>query len=114
MSSHYASPYNTWRVLTSHFSRVGVIYGCRPNDDVPVVVAPSPLLERMGMITQSDTQVTSKTATAAEYVASRVKAVHASSTYGAAPGTKFKYKDLEIIENHADVPVTTVTAQTVV
>ncbi|ORY27485.1 hypothetical protein BCR39DRAFT_538233 [Naematelia encephala] len=90
-----------------HIHRVGVIYGCRPNDDTPVVVAPSPLLKRLGMYTEADAQVDpSNTVTAAEYVASRVKAVHASSTYGTAPGTKFKYKGLEVTENYADLKET--------
>jgi isopenicillin N synthase-like dioxygenase len=87
-----------------HIHRVGVIYGCRPNDDCPVVVAPSPLLKRLGMVTDEDLNVDpSQVATAAEYVASRVKAVHGSSTYGTAPGTKFKHKNLEVLENYADV-----------
>lgn len=87
-----------------HIHRVGVIYGCRPNDDCPVVVAPSPLLKRLGIVTDADLNVDpSQVATAAEYVASRVKAVHGSSTYGTAPGTKFKHKNLEVLENYADV-----------
>ena len=87
-----------------HIHRVGVIYGCRPIDNCPVVVAPSPVLERLGLITNADREVDpSQVATAAEYVASRVKAVHASQTYGTAPGTKFAYKNLEVLENHADV-----------
>lgn len=86
-----------------HIHRVGLIYGCRPNDDCPVVVAPSPLLDRLGLITEEDRNIhPNQVATAAEYVASRVKAVHASKTYGSAPGTKFAYKNLEIKENYAD------------
>ncbi|KAL7423622.1 hypothetical protein Q5752_001203 [Cryptotrichosporon argae] len=83
-----------------HIHRVGVIYGCRPNDDVPVVVAPSPVLVRLGIATPKNTAITADAATAAEYIAARVKAVHASSTYGAAPGTVFKHKNLQILENY--------------
>ncbi|WVQ84268.1 hypothetical protein IAT38_006420 [Cryptococcus sp. DSM 104549] len=87
----------------AHIHRVGVIYGCRPNDNVPVVVAPSPLLERLGMITPEDRIDEKDAVTAGEYVAARVKAVHGGNTYGTAPGTKFKHKNLEVLENFADV-----------
>nr|KIR83658.1 hypothetical protein I308_06046 [Cryptococcus tetragattii IND107] len=35
-------------------SRIGVLYGCRPNDNVPVITAPSPLLEHLGLISDAD------------------------------------------------------------
>ncbi|ODN73327.1 hypothetical protein L202_07869 [Cryptococcus amylolentus CBS 6039] len=87
----------------AHIHRIGVLYGCRPNDSVPVVVAPSPLLERLGLITDADRIDEKDAVTAGEYVAARVKAVHASTTYGYAPGTKFKHGNLEVLENFADV-----------
>ncbi|WVQ74299.1 hypothetical protein IAR50_003896 [Cryptococcus sp. DSM 104548] len=37
------------------------------------------------------------------YVAARVKAVHARTTYGNAPGTEFKSGNLEVLEDFADV-----------
>lgn len=80
-----------------------MLYGCRPNDNVPVITAPSPLLERLGLISDADRNAKEEDAvTAGEYVAARVKAVHGSNTYGTAPGTKFTHKNLEVLENFAD------------
>ncbi|WWC57578.1 uncharacterized protein I303_100110 [Kwoniella dejecticola CBS 10117] len=90
----------------AHIHRIGVLYGCRPNDDVPVVVAPSPLLQRLGYLTPEDIAAASNekdAVTAGEYVAARVKAVHAGATYGNAPGTKFKHGNLEVLENFGEV-----------
>ncbi|WVQ64295.1 uncharacterized protein L199_002457 [Kwoniella botswanensis] len=88
----------------AHIHRIGVLYGCRPNDDVPVVVAPSPLLDRLGYLTPEDKLADEKNAvTAGEYVAARVKAVHGANTYGNAPGTKFKHGNLEVLENFGEV-----------
>lgn len=85
----------------AHIHRVGVIYGCRPVDNCPVIPAPSPLLERLGLLTAEDKTVDPSTApNAGEYVAARVKAVHAGKTYGSAPGTKFVHKGLEVTENY--------------
>ncbi|KIR37443.1 hypothetical protein I352_00759 [Cryptococcus deuterogattii MMRL2647] len=89
--------------IQSSIHRVGVLYGCRPNDNVPVITAPSPLLERLGLISDADRNAKEEDAvTAGEYVAARVKAVHGRNTYGTAPGTKFKHKNLEVLENFAD------------
>jgi hypothetical protein len=83
---------------------VGVIYGCRPNDDCPVIPAPSPLLDRLGLLTDEDKRADPATApNAGEYVAARVKAVHSGKTYGTAPGTVFTHKGLKVLENYAAV-----------
>ncbi|KAK4685958.1 hypothetical protein P7C73_g4177, partial [Tremellales sp. Uapishka_1] len=94
-----------------HIHRVGVIFGTRPNDDCPVVVAPSPLLQRLGVLEPGDCDITEDTPTAGEYVAARVKAVHAKAAYGHKAGEVFKYKNLTVLENYADVPETAPVAE---
>lgn len=108
----------------AHIRRVGVIFGCRPNDDTPVVPAPSPVLFREGLITEDELagKVSSDRppTTTLEYLRARVSAVHAPKSYGAENGSKCEwpvvafdmlsltcvppvvaYKNLEIVANYA-------------
>ncbi|XAO26418.1 hypothetical protein I312_105255 [Cryptococcus bacillisporus CA1280] len=76
--------------IQSSIHRIGVLHGCRPNDNVPVMTAPSPFLERLGLISDADRNAKEKDAvTAGEYVAARVKAVHGSRDLRCK--TAFKY-----------------------
>jgi len=55
--------------------RLGLFYFARPGDDVDIVPAPSPLLKRLGWLTDDETNP-QKPVKSYEYVRARVANVH--------------------------------------
>ncbi|KAF2846489.1 flavonol synthase [Plenodomus tracheiphilus IPT5] len=74
--------------------RLGLFYFVRPGNDVDIKPAPSPLLKRLGLITE-DSQ-NEKPVRGLEYVRERVKNYHNHSDYADMRGKKFKVGNLEI------------------
>ncbi|KAK7045449.1 hypothetical protein VNI00_007702 [Paramarasmius palmivorus] len=61
----------------ANLDRLGLFYFVRPNDQVPMIPAPSPVLRREGYLTEEDEKASAKDAvTGYEYVRARTKNVH--------------------------------------
>lgn len=56
--------------------RLGLLYFSRPRDTAPMKAVPSPLLERLGLLTDEDKSSEDPVVTGIEYVRARVKDVH--------------------------------------
>ena len=78
----------------AHFHRLGLFYFVRPGNDVDIKPAPSPLLRRLGLV--SEDSETARPVTGLEYVRERVKNYHNVSDYADMKGKKFKVGNLEI------------------
>ncbi|RFU35337.1 hypothetical protein B7463_g926, partial [Scytalidium lignicola] len=79
-------------------NRLGLFYFVRPGDDVDIAPAPSPLLRRLGYITDEDLKQGEgkKRVTGLQYVRERVKNYHNHNNYEDRKGKKFKVGNLEI------------------
>lgn len=60
---------------------------------------PSPLLDRLGLLTEADKDLSRSVPTGTEYVRARVKDVHHKTVLDKRDGTSFQYKGLEV-KNH--------------
>lgn len=57
---------------------------------------PSPLLERLGLLTEEDKNDTTETVSGTEYVRARVKDVHDKKVLDKREGTSFEFKGLKV------------------
>lgn len=57
---------------------------------------PSPLLERLGLLTEEDKDLTKPAATGTEYVRARVKDVHHKKVIDRRENTSFEFKGLKV------------------
>lgn len=62
---------------------------------------PSPLLDRLGLISEEDKDLTRSVPTGTEYVRARVKDVHHKTVLDKREGTSFQFKGLEV-KNYYD------------
>ncbi|KAF6820866.1 flavonol synthase [Colletotrichum musicola] len=83
----------------AHLFRQGLFYFVRPGDDVDIKPAPSPLLKRLGLI--SEDAENAEPVTGLQYVRERVKNYHHHTDYADMKGKRFKVGNLEI-EDEAD------------
>ena len=60
---------------------------------------PSPLLDRLGLLTEEDKDPNRKVPTGTEYVRARVKDVHFKTVLDKRAGTAFEFKGLKV-QNH--------------
>ncbi|KAJ4366479.1 hypothetical protein N0V83_008115 [Neocucurbitaria cava] len=81
--------------------RLGLLYFSRPGDKTPMRPVPSPLLGRLGLISEEDKDLTRSVPTGTEYVRARVKDVHHKTVLDKREGTSFQFKGLEV-KNYYD------------
>ncbi|KAF1851286.1 gibberellin 2-oxidase [Cucurbitaria berberidis CBS 394.84] len=81
--------------------RLGLLYFSRPGEKTPMRTVPSPLLDRLGLITEKDKDSSRPVPTGTEYVRARVKDVHHKTVLDKREGTSFHFKGLEV-KNHYD------------
>lgn len=81
--------------------RLGLLYFSRPGDKTPMRTVPSPLLDRLGLISDKDKDLSRPVPTGTEYVRARVKDVHHKTVIDKREGTSFQFKGLEV-KNHYD------------
>lgn len=84
-----------------HIPRLGLLYFARPGANTPMRTVPSPLLERLGLISEEDKNATQPTVTGTEYVRARVKDVHHKTVLTKREGTAFEFKGLKV-QNYYD------------
>ncbi len=77
-----------------HIHRLGLFYFVRPGDEAAIVPAPSPLLKRLGLI--SDVEDVVEPVKGLEYVRNRVKNYHHHQDYANRTGQKFTVGNLTI------------------
>ncbi|KAL5334696.1 hypothetical protein BJX70DRAFT_411116 [Aspergillus crustosus] len=80
-------------------ARLGLLYFVRPGDSTIMKPVPSPLLERLGLLTDEDKDPNVQAPTGTEYVRARVKDVHHKTVLDKREGTQFEFKGLKV-ENH--------------
>ncbi|KAH8652311.1 gibberellin 2-oxidase [Xylariales sp. PMI_506] len=81
--------------------RLGLLYFSRPGDDTPMRTVPSPLLERLGLLSEADKDLSKPVPNGTEYVRARVKDVHHKTVLDKREGTAFQFKGLEV-QNYYD------------
>ncbi|KAK5441967.1 hypothetical protein LTS15_011125 [Exophiala xenobiotica] len=81
--------------------RLGLLYFSRPGANTPMKTVPSPLLDRLGLLTEEDKDQTRKVPTGTEYVRARVKDVHHKTVIDKREGTAFEFKGLKV-QNYYD------------
>jgi isopenicillin N synthase-like dioxygenase len=81
--------------------RLGLFYFVRPGNNVDIAPAPSPLLRRLGLITDAELQNDRPKVTGLRYVRERVKNYHDHTDYADRKGQKFRVGDLEIEDEAA-------------
>ncbi|KAF9887183.1 hypothetical protein FE257_010437 [Aspergillus nanangensis] len=79
--------------------RLGLLYFCRPGDHTVMKTVPSPLLDRLGLLTEEDKHTSKPVATGTEYVRARVKDVHHRAVIDRREGTSFEFRGLKV-QNH--------------
>jgi isopenicillin N synthase-like dioxygenase len=79
--------------------RLGLFYFLRPGNDVNIKPAPSPLLKRLGLVTENPEE--GEPVRGLEYVRARVKDYHDHDDYANMKGKKFKVGNLEIEDEAA-------------
>jgi isopenicillin N synthase-like dioxygenase len=79
--------------------RLGLLYFSRPGDDAPMKAVPSPLLDRLGLLTDEDKDSNATVVTGTQYVRARVKDVHYKTVIDKRAGTNFEFKGLKV-QNH--------------
>ena len=82
-----------------HLNRLGLLYFSRPGAHAPMRTVPSPLLERLGLLTEADKDPNRPVPTGTEYVRARVRDVHHKTVLDRREGTQFEFKGLKV-ENH--------------
>lgn len=78
----------------THVDRLGLFYFVRPGDDVDIKPVASPLLKRLGLV--SEGQESAEPITGRQYVRERVKNYHNHTDYANMKGRKFRIGNLEI------------------
>ncbi|KAF1811625.1 gibberellin 2-oxidase [Eremomyces bilateralis CBS 781.70] len=86
-----------------HIARLGLLYFSRPGDDIAMRTVPSPLLQRLGLLTEEDKQYNGPVPSGTEWVRARVKDVHNKNVWTKREGgaNSFQLKGLEIKVEHA-------------
>ncbi|EXJ58328.1 hypothetical protein A1O7_05753 [Cladophialophora yegresii CBS 114405] len=84
-----------------HIPRLGLLYFCRPGPHTPMRAVPSPLLDRLGLLTSEDKDPNKKVPTGTEYVRARVKDVHHKTVITKREGTSFDFHGLKV-QNYYD------------
>ncbi|ORY60257.1 gibberellin 2-oxidase [Pseudomassariella vexata] len=84
-----------------HIPRLGLLYFSRPGAHTPMKTVPSPLLDRLGLISEEDRDPTKPVVTGTEYVRARVKDVHHKTVIDKREGTAFEFKGLKV-QNYYD------------
>ncbi|KAL4899217.1 hypothetical protein BDW74DRAFT_183960 [Aspergillus multicolor] len=80
-------------------ARLGLLYFVRPGDSTAMKAVPSPLLDRLGLLSDEDKDDNAPAATGTEYVRARVKDVHYKKVIDRREGTQFSFKGLKV-ENY--------------
>ena len=81
--------------------RLGLLYFVRPGDAAPMRAVPSPLLDRLGLLTEEDKDTSVEAPSGTEYVRARVKDVHHKKVLTKREGTDFNFKGLKV-QNYYD------------
>lgn len=76
--------------------RLGLLYFSRPGAHTPMKAVPSPLLDRLGLLTDEDKDPRRPVVTGTEYVRARVKDVHHKTVLDKREGTSFEFKGLKV------------------
>ena len=76
--------------------RLGLLYFVRPGDTAPMRPVPSPLLDRLGLLTDEDKDTSIEAPTGTDYVRARVKDVHYKTVLTKREGTDFDFKGLKV------------------
>ncbi|KIW66835.1 hypothetical protein PV04_06129 [Phialophora macrospora] len=84
-----------------HIPRLGLLYFCRPGPQTPMRAVPSPLLDRLGLLTDDDKDPNKNVPTGTEYVRARVKDVHYKTVITKREGTSFDFNGLKV-QNYYD------------
>jgi hypothetical protein len=80
--------------------RLGLLYFSRPGDETPMKAVPSPLLERLGLLTEEDKDPNQPVVKGIEYVRARVKDVHHKTVLTKREGTSFEFKGLKVANHY--------------
>lgn len=81
--------------------RLGLLYFVRPGDTAPMRAVPSPLLDRLGLLTDKDKDDSTPVVSGTEYVRARVKDVHDKTVLDKREGTAFEFGGLKV-QNYFD------------
>jgi len=84
-----------------NIARLGLLYFSRPGDNAPMKAVPSPLLDRLGLLTDEDKDPNALVVTGTQYVRARVKDVHFKTVLDKREGTNFEFKGLKV-QNYYD------------
>lgn len=84
-----------------NIARLGLLYFSRPGDNAPMKPVPSPVLDRLGLLTDEDKDPNAPVVTGTEYVRARVKDVHHKTVITKREGTNFDFKGLKV-QNYYD------------
>lgn len=76
--------------------RLGLLYFSRPGDNAPMKAVPSPLLDRLGLLTEEDKDPNQPLVNGTEYVRARVRDVHHKKVLDKREGTSFEFKGLKV------------------
>lgn len=76
--------------------RLGLLYFVRPGDDTVMRTVPSPLLDRLGLLTEEDKNQSKPAPTGTEYVRARVRDVHHKTVIDRRENTSFEFKGLKV------------------
>ncbi|KAJ5129445.1 uncharacterized protein N7515_005484 [Penicillium bovifimosum] len=76
--------------------RLGLLYFCRPGDHTVMKTVPSPLLDRLGLLSDEDKDQSKPAATGTEYVRARVRDVHHRTVIDRRENTSFEFKGLKV------------------
>ena len=76
--------------------RLGLLYFNRPGQDTVMRTVPSPLLERLGLLSEEEKNSTAPAPTGTEYVRARVKDVHYKKVIDRRENTSFEFKGLKV------------------
>ena len=76
--------------------RLGLLYFSRPGRNALMRPVPSPLLDRLGLLTEEDKDPNQPAVTGTEYVRARVKDVHFKTVIDKREGTTFEFKGLKV------------------
>jgi isopenicillin N synthase-like dioxygenase len=76
--------------------RLGLLYFSRPGANTPMKAVPSPLLDRLGLLTEEDKDPSRPAVNGTEYVRARVKDVHHKTVLDKREGTSFNFKGLKV------------------
>lgn len=82
-------------------ARLGLLYFVRPGDSTIMKPVPSPLLDRLGLLTDEDKDPNIPAPTGTEYVRARVKDVHHKKVIDRRENTQFEFKGLKVDNYYA-------------